>query len=414
MADDEGCRDRDRPLGFHFRAPDLARELGLPPARNAAYEAARASILLEAILAEQEGKAVSYSRNKDFYRAIDRYHGYGITYTYRTVLDSVAELAHHNLIEDHKVPPGNLGWQSSFYATGKLMQAWPSTAQRIEYFPGEIIRLKNSDGELMGYSDTDRTRRMRRQQAARNEALADLEIDVPAAEKRGLHLVIDNGPTDDDGDRRKLSYVLPHPGNPMWRVFSRGSWNMHGRAYGWFQSIPGQARASMTINGQPVAEIDYSALHITMLYNEAGIRLDRPPYEVDGLERGEVKLGINIAFNAKSKPATVAALADKLGKGRGHAAKIVDAILSHNSPIGRAFCSDAGIRLMRRDADIILAAQDTLNAKGVACLPVHDSMIVPTKDTDVTMEAMVTAFDRFIGGPNPCNLKVKSPKARSF
>jgi hypothetical protein len=167
----------------------------------------------------------------------------------------------------------------------------------------------------------------------------------------------------------------------------------------------------MTINSEPVAEIDYSALHITMLYNEAGIRLDRPPYEIDGFERKDVKLGINISFNAKTKPATIAALADKLGKGRGHAAKVVDAILSHHSPIEQAFCSDAGIRLMRKDSDIILTAQDSLRAKGVACLPVHDSMIVPAKDKDLAMEAMTMAFDRSVSGPNPCNLKVKPPEA---
>jgi hypothetical protein len=395
----DGCSDRDRPLGFHWHAPDLAGELGLPPAPDAALEAARASILIEAILGEQEGKAVSYSRNKDFYRAIDRYHGYGISYSYSTVLDSVAELAHHNLIEDHRVPPGNLGWQSSFRATGKLMRAWPGTRQRIEYSVGEIIRLKNNDNELIGYSDTDRTRRMRRQQAARNEILAGIEIGVPAAEQRGQHLVIDK------------SYILPLPGNPMWRVFSRGSWNMHGRAYGWWQSIPVPARSSMTINGEAVAELDYSAFHITMLYNKAGIRMDRPPYEIDGLERGDVKLGINIAFNAKSKPATIAALAEKTGKGRRHAAKIVDAIQSHHEPIEGAFCSDAGIKLMRQDADIILATQDDLNAKGVACLPIHDSMVVPVGDIDLAMEAMTMAFDRSVGGPNPCNLKVKSQEA---
>jgi hypothetical protein len=106
------------------------------------------------------------------------------------------------------VPPGHLGWQSSFRATSRLVGAWPGTTQRIEYSPGEIIRLKNCDRELIGYDDTDRTRRMRRQQAARNEILAGIDIGVPAADQRGLYLVIDNGPTD-DGESRKLSYVLP-------------------------------------------------------------------------------------------------------------------------------------------------------------------------------------------------------------
>jgi hypothetical protein len=54
--------DRDRPLSFHWSAPDLTRELGLPPARNAALEAARASILAEAVIGAETGKAVSYSQ----------------------------------------------------------------------------------------------------------------------------------------------------------------------------------------------------------------------------------------------------------------------------------------------------------------------------------------------------------------
>jgi len=367
----------------------------LPPSRNAASEMARSSILIEAILAEQAGKAVSYSRSKDFYRAIDRYHGYGIrdAFTYRNILDEVERLDRYGLIADHRVPPGNFDWQSSFRATGKLMEAWPGTSQRIEYSPGEIIRLKDRDKNLIGYADTDRTCRWRRQQAARNEVLAGIDIQVPAAERQGQHLVIDQ------------THILPLPGNPMWRVFSRGRWNMHGRAYGWWQSVPVMARSSMTINGQPVAEIDYSALHITMLYNGAKARLDGEPYDIRGFDRGDVKLGVNIALNAASRPAAVAALANKLGKGRAHAAKVIDAILTHHQPIEGAFGSDAGIRLMRKDAEIILSAQDHLNAKGVACLPIHDSMVVPAKDTGLAKEAMTMAFDRLVGGPNPCNLK---------
>jgi hypothetical protein len=105
MADLEGCSDRDRPLGFHWHAPDLVQELGLPPARDAALEAARASILMEAILAGEAGQSVSYSRNRNFYNALDRYHGYGLTYNYRTVLESVAELDAEGLIVDCRVPP---------------------------------------------------------------------------------------------------------------------------------------------------------------------------------------------------------------------------------------------------------------------------------------------------------------------
>ena len=254
------------------------------------------------------------------------------------MLDSVADLVHHGLIVDCRVPPGNLGWQSSFYATGELKRAWSCTMQRIEYRPGEIIRLKDEAGKLTGYQDTHRTRKMRKELAALNEVLGGVEIAVPAGERRGLHLVIDNGPTDGhrnsepDSKGRKLSYILPHPGNGMWRVFSRGSFACHGRAYGWWQSIPGTARASMTINEEPVVEVDYSSLHLTMLYNEAKVRFSGDAYDIGGFERNEVKLGVNIAFNAKSRPAAVAALFDKLGKDRKYCAKVIDAILK--SPQG--------------------------------------------------------------------------------
>jgi hypothetical protein len=407
MADFEDAyerSDRDRPLGFHWRVPDLAQQLGLSPARNAAFEAARSSILVEAMLANEAGQAVSYSRNKTFYAALDRYHG--TAYTYQTVLDSVADLADAGLIEDCRVKPGNLGWQSSFYATGRLIEAWPGIVERVEYDPGEIIRLKDENGKLIDYGDTHRTRRMRKQLAALNEALADLEITVPAAKRRGLHLVIDNGPAD-DGKSRRLSHILPHPGNGIWRVFSRASFACHGRAYGWWQSIPGEARQSMTINGEAVSEVDYGALHTTMLYNEAGVRLDRPPYDIDGFERGDIKLGMNIAFNAKTRPAAVAALADKLGKGRSEAAKVIGAILSHHRPIEGMFGSDAGIRLMRRDSDLILAALKAANDNGILALPVHDALIVPRRCQNHTAQLMGDAFDRVIGGLNPCKVQVK-------
>ncbi len=94
------------------------------------------------------------------------------------------------MIVDCRVPPGNLGWQSSFYATGELKRAWPRTAQRIEYRSGEIIRLKDEAGRLIGYRDTHRTRKMRKELAALNEVLSGVKITVPASERRGLHLII--------------------------------------------------------------------------------------------------------------------------------------------------------------------------------------------------------------------------------
>jgi hypothetical protein len=123
FSDQEGSSDRDRPLTFHWQVPDLARELGLPPALNAAMEATRNAILAEAIIGHEAGQAVSYSRNKNFYRNGIRYRG--TAFNYNRVLNTRDQLQDAGLIEDCRVPQGNLGWQSSFFATGKLIDSWP-------------------------------------------------------------------------------------------------------------------------------------------------------------------------------------------------------------------------------------------------------------------------------------------------
>jgi hypothetical protein len=71
------------------------------------------------------------------------------------------------------------------------------------------------------------------------------------------------------------------------------------------------------------------------------VKLSCGQYDIDGFERAEIKLGFNIAINAKNRRAAIAALADHLGTGRHRAAEIVDAIMKRHAPIARWFCSDA-------------------------------------------------------------------------
>jgi hypothetical protein len=179
--------ERDRAIGFHWHAPDLGHELGLPPARNTAFAATRASVLAEAILGFECGQSVSYSRNKNFYANSQRYRG--TSYSYRSMLGTIAEIGDAGLILDCRVPQGNLGWQSSFQATGRLIEVWLATRQRLEYIQSEIIELKNNAGALIDYPETALTYRMRSELAERNEALAAVQISVPDAERHGRHLL---------------------------------------------------------------------------------------------------------------------------------------------------------------------------------------------------------------------------------
>jgi hypothetical protein len=203
------------------------------------------------------------------------------------------------------------------------------------------------------------------------------------------------------------SFVLPITGNPLRRIFSRGSWNMHGRAYAWFQSIPKTARSSMTMDGEPVAECDYSALHPTILYNKVGIAFDGYAYDVDGFETAEIKAGFNIALNAKNDRAAIAALANKLDCSRGYADNIITSLKRRHRPIERYFCTDAGIKLMRTDSELILTALKIVNDAGHVALPVHDALIVPTRATHHAEAAMRQSFEQIVGRASPCIIKTK-------
>jgi hypothetical protein len=386
--------DRDRPLTFHWHAMDLVRLLRLPQARSRAHEMARASILAEAILGWESGQRVSYSRSHDFYSASRRYRG--TAFTYSTVMSAIADLARAGWINDYPVPPGNFGWQSSFQATDALIDRYHDGLCGLVYTAGEIILLKGQDGELTDYRDTRETRRLRKDLERVNESLARLQIEIPGAEWRGQHLFVGQ------------SCLLPTPANTMRRIFSRGSFALHGRAYGWWQSIPKTPRASMTLNGETVAEADYSALHASILYSEANIKFTGDPYDIDGFDRPEVKLGFNIAINAKNERAAIAALAEHLGVGRNRANKVIAAIRHRHQPIGRHFCNDTGVRLMRIDSELILSALRGLNAVGDPALPIHDALLVPARCANQAAAKMVESFEQIVGRVNPCQIKIKA------
>jgi hypothetical protein len=291
------------------------------------------------------------------------------------------------------VPPGNLGWQSSFRATTRLMNAWRDLGTTLAHEIGETVILRNKNGKSIDYADNQFTRRVRSEIVRLNETLRAVVIHV-RGEQRGHHIVIDE------------SYLLPVPGNPLRRIFGRADFNMGGRAYGWWQNVPKIARAQMTINGEPVSEADYSAMHATMLYNLVGVRFIGDPYDLDGYDRPEAKLAFNIALNAANKWAAIGALASRLGKPNAYCAALLNAIRAKHKPIERYFCSDAGVRLMNADSELILSATKAVNATGEVALPVHDALIILSRAANLAQAKMVEMFEHKFGRLSPCNVKV--------
>jgi hypothetical protein len=353
-------------------------------------------ILAEALLGAQNGQGVSYSRRKVFYSTGKRYRA--PAHTYVTVLGSVDELMQQGWLFGHRVAPNNRGWQSSFCATQELIAAAQDLAADPTFEVREPIRLKDDADDLVDYPETRETLRIRRALDPINAYLKELRIELPGVTRQGQHLRV--------GD----SQILPIPGNGLQRIFSRGSFGCHGRAYGWWQNIPKNVRGGLLIDGEATAEVDYTALHPAILYCKRGLKFDGDAYEIDNFPRDQVKLGFNIAVNARTRGSAVGALADDAGISRANAAQLLGAIEKRHKPISEAFGSDAGVRLMRIDSELILGALRASNDYGFGALPVHDSLIAPARFIDLAAEKMVESFETLVGRANPCEIKIKGKK----
>jgi hypothetical protein len=319
-------------------------------------------------------------------------------HTYATVVGSVDELVQEGWLYGHRVEPNNRGWQSTFWATQGLIRAAQNHVSDLTFERRDPIRLKDDADKLVDYPETRETLRIRRALEPINVYLRKLQVELPGAGRQGRHLRI--------GD----SQVLPIPGNGLHRIFNRGSFAYHGRAYGWWQNIPKMVRGDLTIDGEATAEADYTALHASILYGERGIKFHGDPYDVGNFPRDHVKLGFLIAVNARNLCAATSAVADDAGISRADAAQLLTAIEKRHKPISEAFCSDAGVRLMRIDSELILGALKASNDDGIPALPIHDALIAPAHSIDRAAEKMVEAFEKIVGRVNPCQVKIKARK----
>ena len=126
---------------------------------------------------------------------------------------------------------------------------------------------KPSPKALVHYKDTDETRRLRAEMAEINRFLATASITLADAPQPAGCLT-----------RR---FILRTPDDPA-------AFNLGGRLFGGFwQNLPREERHRLRINGEPVADLDYSGMFPRLAYLAAGAPMPPPdadPYAIPGLE----------------------------------------------------------------------------------------------------------------------------------
>jgi hypothetical protein len=398
--DDYAGFQRDAPLSLRWELPehqtDFANALGLASVSrtftSVVFALARESII--------SGLATSYSRRAPHYCRPKIYTD--DLYTYRKVVSAVELLDSLGLIEHDKAPPLRLGRQSTMRGNADLMHlALPFLVQGVQVRKRRTcLLLKDSDKNLVGYKRSRSIDAMSREMTAFNEALLSIDLG-PAIACRTL----------------------------LVRIFNNGSFSQGGRFYaegGGWQTLSKEERQKLTISGDPVVEIDYSELHPTLAYHNAGLMPPEDAYDIHGYPRPLVKFAFNIMLNASTEHAARRSLALKPGMlnhlvGREvfrsgspeklmrqvrtfdpglyqlaleSAADLINQLRRKHSPIAVFFFSGLGPKLQHLDSQIASMVMKTMRKQGEMPLPVHDSFIVRTSQGDRLEQAMIEAGER--------------------
>ncbi len=358
--------DHQRPLSLRFESkkfwPDFRTEFKV--------DQTGAAIILDICTTPEW---VSYSRTARHYDMPGRYKN--PLYTWRKIVSQVDRLAELELIHHDKCNPGWRGWQSTIRATDELRSIHNAIVggQRLTLAkPAEVVLLRGDKGQLIDYSDTRDLERMRRKIERFNEAIMGGDID---------HGIV----------------------APLARIFNKDM-TRGGRFYAMgasWQNVKAEARKSLTIGGESVAELDYCTLHPAILYAEAGRKMPRDCYEIPGWPRKLVKVAMLTLINAPTKQKARLSIAhndlmaDRAELGSQEAMRLASQLIEDikrlHKPIAHAFHSDAGARLMGIDATMAETVMNIMLSQGIVVLPVHDSFLVPASKADQLEDAMLQA-----------------------
>jgi hypothetical protein len=381
-------KERDIPVVFRWETPwrpieieELQANLGLRAGRTRDINTVMGYVLGQAIKTYRAGpeRWISYSRNKNWYHDPGRQQYFPVASCYASMVAAVDQLAATGAIEHLKSPRGNLGQQSRFRATPDLYRAYTERPVPLICNPKERIILRDAEGRLAAYQNSDRIEKWRKQVAAFNEMLSSAFIELDGK-------LISEGDAvwvrDDDGDQQRM--VNGTATLSLHRIWNE-KWNRGGRLYGpWVQNLPKETRRTLLLNGEPVAEPDYPALHCRLLYDLADKEMPDRPFEIDGWERSEVKRAFYTMVNAPTRNSARLAIWDHTKR----TDELMAAIVRKHSAVSDALCSGIGARLMFVDSTIMCRNLGDLNRQGIVALPVHDSLIVQTRREGKALEIM--------------------------
>jgi hypothetical protein len=228
-----------------------------------------------------------FSRDNNAYAAKSRYSELHIG---KKIIEVVDALVACGLVNEKR------GFNDRSTGSAFLTRLWP-TARLIAHFKKakfhqfhvhnhedrEVIILRDEDKEDVEYVDKDQDldlAAMRTVLRDYNKLLARTHTDIETLEEPVIQL---------GEGKAKRSLPINQRTKFVHRIFNNSRWDHGGRFYGgWWQRCPKAWRTQIVFDGVRAMELDYSGLHIVILYAQEGINywkdIGEDPYQVDQVE----------------------------------------------------------------------------------------------------------------------------------
>jgi len=273
------------------------------------------------------------------------------------------------------------------------------------------LRAGNRDTELVGFELNDERQAWTDRLCDYNAFLAEQDIGLDLSVEETAQLT---ARMNKERSKGKLPYVKPELLRKcLYRQFNNNSFDDGGRLYGgWWINCPKALRKRITINGKPTVELDFSGCLIRMLYHRAGIDYRVDPYWLEPLVACEQANGLpENHFREPVKRMMQALINGREGKRNERIRmpskqtfrpyfsriEVAEMLEAKHTLIAGAFFSQAGIKLQRFESDIALNVITHLKAKGIVCLPVHDSFVVCSDSEDMLRNEMKAIYKSIMG-----------------
>tara|TARA_R110000751_G_C13784776_1_gene481397 strand:+ start:111 stop:1601 length:1491 start_codon:yes stop_codon:yes gene_type:complete len=356
--------------------------------------------------------------DREYYSVNTRYQPlFGAQGAAKRVRDFLHSNGYADVVAGFNDPNTGVGFRTRIRATQRLADLLTNISVFDYSMSGESIRLKDDNKQLVEYDDTDLTNRMR----------GDIEIINNLISRSWIDIRVPDDTFQQISSRRLLELSR----NKLMRIFNNGTFEQGGRFYGgWWIEIKARFRPYITIDGAETIELDYSSMHLAILYAQAGLDLPAGDlYEIEGYPRKIVKTVFTRSVNCNSRIGTVNSIVNSIREDiRKANLKIEQARTEHErnlainkrqsiieytfeqlSEVAQRFeelhplISDYlylgnGLQLQCLDARIANLTMLRLSELNIVALPVHDSFIVKRVHERQLQEAMFSSFNSILEG----------------